>query len=485
MAERLAFGYGISGHDGETPSHDGGTPPPPLRPDRAPDVVPDRTAVRRDWAFVGLMCFTALLFFRPQDELRVLNPLHLAELSAIMALIALVVGRLGRGLPITRMTPELVGVVALGSVIILTAPFSIWIGGAVGTFTDLFVKVLLIFVLMVNTLLTPKRVEQFAWLIVLASGYIAFRAVFDYVRGVNLIESGRVRGAVGGIFGNPNDLALNMVAVMPIALSFVFRRISTFRRTLAAGCAFLMFLAIVASQSRSGTLGLAAATVVLAMLMLKRRPGLIAAGVVLVILSLPMLPSSYWERMASITDETKDETASRQARSTLMRESYNTFLEHPLTGVGAGQFKNYKPEGRVEAWRESHNSILQVASELGILGLGVYGFLMVRGAYVPIQVRRMLKRTEAQPAKGDASGAPDLLTPADREMLTLHATAMSAAFAGWFVCSLFASVAYHWTFYYILALAMAPREYLMDRLAATRPARRARVSPGIAVEARA
>ena len=37
---------------------------------------------------------------------------------------------------------------------------------------------------------------------------------------------------------------------------------------------------------------------------------------------------------------------------------------------------------------------------------------------------------------------------------------MTAALAGWFFCALFASVAYNWTFYYLLALAIAPREIL-------------------------
>ena len=96
-----------------------------------------------------------------------------------------------------------------------------------------------------------------------------------------------------------------------------------------------------------------------------------------------------------------------------------------------------------------------------------------------------LERTEARRATPETVGSPDPLTPAEREMLLLDASAMSAAFAGWFVCSLFASVAYHWTLYYVLTLSLAPREYLMDQLALTRPARRARLSRGVAMEARA
>jgi hypothetical protein len=36
------------------------------------------------------------------------------------------------------------------------------------------------------------------------------------------------------------------------------------------------------------------------------------------------------------------------------------------------------------------------------------------------------------------------------------------------VCSVFASVAYNWTFYYVLALIVASRELTRDRLAAGR-----------------
>jgi hypothetical protein len=70
-------------------------------------------------------------------------------------------------------------------------------------------------------------------------------------------------------------------------------------------------------------------------------------------------------------------------------------------------------------------------------------------------------------------------------MLAMHAAALSAAIAGWFVCALFASVAYHWTFYYLLALATAPREYLLAHTAATRASGRAAVRPVAAVGAHA
>jgi putative inorganic carbon (hco3(-)) transporter len=462
MSERLVFNYGTS--RGDTPpagAGRNGSTQGPTRNDTAA-AVPARRE-RRDWAYIGLMLFTGALYFRPQDLIPGLAPLRLAEMTAIFALTSLVLGRLSRGLPVTRYVPELIGVLGLALVILVTAPFSVWMGGAIGTFTDLYAKVLLIFILMVNTLNTPKRIEQFTWLIVAALGYIAFRAVLDYARGINLIENGRVQGAIGGIFKNPNDLALNLVCVLPIAISLALRPGPAARRTFATACVFLMVAATVATQSRSGTLALVGMGAVLAIKLIPRRPGLVFAGVLAATMALPLLPESYIQRVYSITDPSLDESGSREARRILLREAYQAFLDHPFTGVGAGQFKNYNPEGREEPWRETHNVVLQVAAELGVLGLACFGFLLARGFMAPLQTRRLLRRVERLARDEGDEGLP---TVRERAVLDAHQIAMGAAIAAWFLCALFGSVAYHWTFYYLLAMALAPREMLLDRLAA-------------------
>ncbi|MBA3888676.1 MAG: hypothetical protein H0X67_23555, partial [Acidobacteria bacterium] len=161
MNERLAFGFGPSGRRGEAPGRPAAESHP-AEPAHAAEVQPsENSSARRDWAFMGLMAFTALLYFRPQDQLPPLGALRLTEIAALVGLLGLAFNRLGRGLSPTRMTLELAGVVALGLIILALAPFSIWMGGAIGTFTDLYMKVMLIFLLMVNTLNSPKRIEQF------------------------------------------------------------------------------------------------------------------------------------------------------------------------------------------------------------------------------------------------------------------------------------------------------------------------------------
>lgn len=492
--ERLTFGYGTSRdavsargdaqhRDAQHQDLDHREMPEHTADASAPETVPGarHRAPRRDWAFLGLLVFTGILYFRPQDTLTPLRALHIAEIAAVFALGALVFGRLGRGLAVTRVTPELIGVLAFAGVILVTIPFSVWPGGALGTFTDMYAKVLLIFILMVNTLDSPKRVEQLTWLIVVASGYIAGRTVFDYARGVHLVEHGRVMGAVGGMFKNPNDLALNMVSVLPLAVLLVVRRVTVLRRAMAVLFAVLMLAAVVLSQSRSGAIGLAIMALVLAGYLVRRKPGLVLAGAVAIVLALPLAPASYWTRLASITNGELDQTGSREARSILLREAFAAFATHPFTGVGAGQFINYNPEGRQEAWRETHNSVLQVAADLGVPGLIVFSFLVGRALYAPVQTRRLLRRLShprgapahaaAAPATPPSPAAPPALSSAEHDMIEAHALALSAALVGWFVCALFASVAYHWTFYYLMALAVTPRDYLAARATVHLPRR--------------
>jgi len=56
------------------------------------------------------------------------------------------------------------------------------------------------------------------------------------------------------------------------------------------------------------------------------------------------------------------------------------------------------------------------------------------------------------------------VTREEATYIDAHAGAMTASVMGWFVSALFASVAYTWTFYYLLALAVAPRDILRARL---------------------
>jgi O-antigen ligase len=485
--ERLTF-RGAPGDGGHEVPEVRLVPPDVPEGEIHPKVADPLPGESSDWAFGGLLVFTALLFFRPQDQLPALSSLHLAEASAVVGLSAMAAKRLARGLPATRVTPELVGLVLFGGVLAFSSAFSFWPGGSVEVLTGMYVKVFLIVVLMANSITTVARLERFGWLVVAASGYLSARAVFDYVRGINLIESGRVVGSVGGIFGNPNDLALNMVVFLPFAIFYAVRpRAGADARHpgpsrawtwFAGGCALLMLLTVTFTKSRSGFLGVVVMLVPVIWTARRIRHGLGAALVVLLVASVPLLPGAFWQRMNSIFDPAEDQTGSREARAQVMGEALQVFLDRPVTGIGPGQFKNYNPPGKQQQWREAHNVWLQVASETGVAGLLAFAFLVVAAFEAAASTRRALRRRLGlgaprarspgrRAARGPATSVAAHPEAGDATAFTLylHATALVAALWGWMACAIFASVAYNWTFYYLLGLCIATRDLTRARLA--------------------
>jgi O-antigen ligase len=498
--ERLAFGHGVVAGRREVPEVRFEERGP--RESEIPSVVPDPLpGESSDWAFFGLVAFTAVLFFRPQDQIPALNSLHLAEVSALIGLTAMAAKRLARGLPVFRLTPEVLGLLAFGAVLVGTVPFSFWPGGSVNVIQNLYGKVVLITILIVNSINSARRLQLFSRIIVLALAYLAGRAVIDYARGVNLIEHGRVVGAVSGIFGNPNDLAMNMVSFLPFAIltAVVAVRLRRTPPALAAaastaspspsrrarlrreprpltslifaGSAGAMFLTVVFTKSRGGSLGLSAMAIVLMYYGRQMRRGFAMAALVAALLAVPALPSSFWDRMGGIFDPAKDDTGSREERRTILKEAWRVFLERPITGIGAGQYQNYNPPWKQQKWRQSHNLPLQVASETGIFGVAAFGFLVVVAFRASFSTRRTLARLARAPA---VQASPD----ASRQVyvLRLHATALVAGLTGWFVCSLFSSIAYNWTFYYLIGLAAVTRDLTRPIAAHVPRASRARVA---------
>ncbi|MEZ5286659.1 MAG: O-antigen ligase family protein [Vicinamibacterales bacterium] len=320
----------------------------------------------------------------------------------------------------------------------------------------------LVFVLLAASVRSPDMLKRMTWLIVVAMGYIAVRGALDYARGINL-ERGRLMGSVSGLMGNPNDLAMNMVTFMPFALVAALARGPVMRRLIATGASAFMGLTIVLTRSRAGMLGLVVMAVVLLIQSGRLRGRMLMVLLFAGILATPITPPSIWTRLSSIFIEEQDETGSRESRLHLMRQGWETFLEFPVTGVGVGQFKNYNPPGRQEAWQETHNVILQILAELGIAGGVVFLFLLACPVVALSRTKRLLRRLA--PAGGMAA-----LSAGEADWMRIQVGAAAAGFAGWVTCAQFASVGYYWTFYYLLAFIVAGREILVERLRAVRRA---------------
>jgi O-antigen ligase len=74
--------------------------------------------------------------------------------------------------------------------------------------------------------------------------------------------------------------------------------------------------------------------------------------------------------------------ASNELRLRIWKAGLRMFIDHPILGVGAGQFQTaygttYAGKQHV-AWMNPHNLFLQVACELGLVGLIIFIYFLVQ-----------------------------------------------------------------------------------------------------------
>jgi O-antigen ligase len=189
-----------------------------------------------------------------------------------------------------------------------------------------------------------------------------------------LVASGRLSGGIS----DPNFLAAVLVPALVIALfAFQTTRSRSSRIVIAvAGCACLA--GIFLTESRGGIIGLAVATVVaIAYAGPVRRQIVVSIAVTaaFALIYFSFAPPQSFQRLTSFT------TDGGTGRSDLWTVAAKAFTVHPIGGVGAGNYlldepqyllgvnKNLPRADLVLHHEAVHNTYLQTAAELGLVGI--------------------------------------------------------------------------------------------------------------------
>lgn len=410
-------------------------------PAREVAAVPEEHIPDSRLAYWGLLAFTFFVLVSPQNIIPALAPLRLALVSAATTVLALVAYRLMHGQPLTINTREIWLGGVLGAWSIATIPMSLWPGGSLAFFVDIYLKSLVTFWLLANVLNTTARLRRMAWVLTLLAVPLAATGVQNFLSGEFLPEQRKVRRIFGydaALTGNPNDLALMLNLLLPIAVALLMTRPRGWVRACLMGFIALDVVAIVVTFSRAGflTLTVVALTYVWK---LRGRPewkwGLLA--LMLGLASLPFLPAGYEQRLATVMDANSDRTGSAQNRRDDSVAAIRWIGGHPLIGAGIGQDVLALNEERGAAWKAVHNVYLQYAVELGLPGLVLFVMLLVSAL-----------RSAALAARRAAGD------PARAELFHL-ATGLHVSLIAFTFAALFYPVAYHFYFYYVAGLALA------------------------------
>ena len=384
-------------------------------------------------SYAGLFLFTLVLYFRPYDF--GFGEAPYAFWIAVATLVCFVAAQLGLEGTLTIRPREVNLILLLTGLALLSIPFAISPGEAWGTFSEKLIKTVLMFIVMVNVVRTERRLKGLLF-IMLAAGLMVGLSAFNAYRAGDLtIDGYRVAGMGSNLFGNPNDMALYLLVMTPIAAALFLGTRTPHKKIFYGVCVVLFIVGIVVSYSRGGFLGLMAVMAVMTWKLGRRkRLTVTLVSAILLAVFLALAPGNYALRVASIFIPGLDPVGSSSARQNLLITSLNVALHHPLLGVGMDNFHMLGAHEQV-----SHNAYTQVAAELGIPALVMYVMFMV----APL---RRLRRVERE-----------TFAEGRRSPYYYFSIGLQASLVGYMVSSFFASVAYLWYVYYLVGFAVCLR----------------------------
>jgi O-antigen ligase len=321
----------------------------------------------------GLALFTALTFFA------LIPGIGSAVVSVVKVAGGVLLFSLGRktGRPSLLRDHPLVGYLAL-LFVAWTVASAVWapddtaVRGPVITLT---LSVILLFVVYAAV----RQPREVRWLV---RGYVS-GAVLSAVVGPAITSPDDTDTArFSGSIGDPNVLALLLVPGLALAFFALAGARGALERALLLLGACVIAVALFETGSRGGLVALAVAFGAALVL-----GGRLRGRVLVALLVLATLGVGYYSLAApqQVVDRVTDFTASGgSGRSDLWSVATSVFHDHPLGGVGAGNFTVVQPAYAarttnlpavrllVDDPHVVHNSYLELLAELGIVGFALF-----------------------------------------------------------------------------------------------------------------
>jgi hypothetical protein len=287
---------------------------------------------------------------------------------------------------------------------LVSTPFSFWIGGAVGT-DLLYLKTVLPLALLVAGLpLTWDECRRVAYAIAAAAPVIIITARLFVNQGQQAV--GRIATSMQGTISNSNDIAGMLVVTLPFVLFIVIRPGTRAWIRIAAGVVIIAGLyTALGTASRGALVGLFATLLFIFVRSNNRgRIILLTAGGMALVVLFAVLPDRTVERLFSFgnappSDDVSAEAAmSQESRKYVLRRSIEFTVTHPVFGVGPGNFMFYDDYDNHEkgmgkgSWHVPHIAYTQVSAECGVPALIFYVIAIVITFRSVGKVHRLCRR---------------------------------------------------------------------------------------------
>ncbi len=332
------------------------------------------------WSFkrpkVGIFFFIFLLFLRDGYFMEQLPEIytnwHLPLITGWIVLVSWFWSNIHKNEHIAK--PAAFIVLALLAFVIFASKRNAYVPDkTIGRFEDYLRMVILVF-LIINTIKNKIALRQISYVLVGTMTFLTAYAYYRYkVEGLSI--------AVPSLYYvDRNYFAASIVAVLPLAFYFYESAKRIFIKYFFLGIVALFSAGVILTDSRGGFLAL---SIVLCTLFMqsKKKLEMLTMGVIILALFLPHIGEQYKDRLGTV--QTYEEDASAMTRIATWKAAINMIKERPFLGIGAGNF-NYvypyyvPPEySKYSGFISIHNMFLQILSETGLIGGGLYILAML------------------------------------------------------------------------------------------------------------
>ncbi|MDI3461620.1 MAG: hypothetical protein OJF50_000441 [Nitrospira sp.] len=399
--------------------------------------LPEGDAKTGIYLVIAYLCFE---FGRPQEWIPGLSVIPIP--TALSILIFVKVFKTG-GIDFSRIQTRLW--IPLFVVMAIHVPIAVNNFWALMTLKDMF----LVFCAYLGIVTFVNSIEKMMTLMKMWLGVHAFLAIMGTING------GR---GIGGWMGDENDFCMVMDMVVPFAYFLLFSVTSAAQKMKYLAFLGTYLLAAMATLSRGGFIGLAAAGAYCWYRSPKKGKALVVLLIAVMFMAL-FAPQTYWDEIASTTsDETMGEEGTGGARLYTWGIGIDMFLHNPIIGVGQSNFPwtigEYEAgqtfHDKSFAGRQAHSAWVTVIAEFGLAGIVIVGGMLFQ-CYRDLA---FVRKTFARPRMGEKHGQ---IMKQGEDVRVYLARAMEGSLIGFIMSSVFISTLWYPSMWIMMGFVVALR----------------------------
>ncbi|HZV67490.1 MAG TPA: putative O-glycosylation ligase, exosortase A system-associated [Telluria sp.] len=383
--------------------------------------------------------------------------------AAIIAATTLIAVFLEKGEKKLPMTPVVITLLCFTGWMAVTTVFAFFPAPSYEMLTRV-AKIMLMTCVTMMVVRDKRQLHLLIWTLVGSLGYYGIKGgLFTIISGGNF----RVWGPEGTYIEGNNEVALALIAIIPIIYYLFLVQANKWVRYGCAAAAILCCVSALGSYSRGALLGISA----MVLFLWVKSPKKMALGLAMLVIiptAIAFMPAKWSERMNTVKEYKEDDSAMGRINAWAM--AFHLASDRPLTGGGfaiydAKTFARYAPVP--EDVHAAHSLYFQALGEHGFVGLGLYlllGLLSWRTG------SRVIKHAAKRP---HLKWAGVLAT-------MLHVSMIGFGVGGAFLSLLYFDVPYYLMAIMVITGVIVEREVAAEAAAAKHPRRDADRAPMLA-----